>query len=101
MLAALVGCLALASGGCGAVSSGAAGYTCGHMRDTTGAFREQARAMVAAEGLRAHRLSREEAVLDAEFQIRHACAGAAAADRPYARAAGLRSAGLLSSGTAR
>jgi hypothetical protein len=101
MLAALVGCLAVASGGCGAVSSGAAGYTCGHMRNTTGAFREQARAMVAGEGLRAHRLSREEAVLDAEFQIRRACDGAAAADRPYARAAGLSSAGLLSSGTAR
>jgi hypothetical protein len=99
--AALVGCLALAQGGCGAVTSGADDFTCGHMRDTTGAFRQQARVLVDRQGLRSHRLSREEAVLDAEFQIRRACAGAAGADRPYTRAAGLTSAGWLSAGSAR
>jgi hypothetical protein len=100
-LAAVLACLALAQGGCGGVTTGAATFTCGHMRDTTGAFRQQARVMVAREGRRARRLSREEAVLDAEFQIRHACVGAADGDEPYRRAAGLSSPGWLSAGSAR
>jgi hypothetical protein len=57
--------------------------------------------MVDREGLRAHRLSREEAVLDAEFQIRRVCRGAADGDEPYVRALGLGSGGLVSSGSAR
>jgi hypothetical protein len=101
VLPVLLASLALAQGGCGGTTSGAAGYTCGHMRDTTGAFREQARVMVDREGLRAHRLSHEEAVLDAEFQIRRVCRGAADGDEPYVRALGLGSGGLVSSGSAR
>jgi hypothetical protein len=41
--------------------------------------------------LRARRLSREEAIADAEFRIRRVCDGAADADHPYERAAGLSS----------
>jgi hypothetical protein len=99
--AALLACLALAQGGCGEQTAAAATYTCGYMRDKPGAFREQARVLVSREGLRPHRLSREEAVLDAEFQIRRACDGAPDTVRPYHRAAGLSSAGWLSAGSAR
>jgi hypothetical protein len=71
------------------------------MRDTVGAFRAQARVLVAEEGLRAHRLSREEAVLDAELEIRRACDGAPDADQPYNRAARRISRGWLSPGAVR
>jgi hypothetical protein len=87
ILAVLAGCLALAHAGCGAEKPGAAAYTCGYMRATTGAFREQARVLVDRRGLRAVRLSREEAVLGAELGIRRSCDGAPDADRPFRRAA--------------
>jgi hypothetical protein len=95
VLATLLGCLALAQSGCGSQPSGASAYTCGYMRDTTGAFRQQARALVDREGLRPQRLSREEAVLDAEFQIRRVCDGVPDTDRPYQRAARLSSRGWV------
>jgi hypothetical protein len=103
ILTALLGCLALAlaQGGCGGEKAGAAAFTCGHMRDTAGAFRQQARVLVRQEGLRAHRLSHEEVVLDAEFLIRRACDRAADDYRPYVRAAGGSSPGFLSAGSAR
>jgi hypothetical protein len=94
--AALLACLALAQAGCGTPATGAAAYTCGYMRDTPWAFREQARALVDREGLRAQRFSREEAVLDAEFRIRRVCDGAPDAERPYDRAARLSSPGWVS-----
>jgi hypothetical protein len=80
--------LALAQAGCGAASRDAATFTCSHLRDTTGAFRDEARVLVARSRLTAHRTSREEAILDAELQIRRACAGAAGATQPYTRASG-------------
>jgi hypothetical protein len=101
VVAALLACLALAQAACGGKTAGAAGYTCGYMRDTVGAFRAQARVLVAEEGLRAQRLTREEAVLDAELEIRRACDGAADADRPYNRAARRSSRGWLSPGSVR
>jgi hypothetical protein len=96
VLAALLACLALAQAGCGTPAPGAAAYTCGYMRDTAGTFREQARALVDREGLRARRLSHEEAVLDAEFRIRRICDGAPDAEQPYHRAARLSSRGWVS-----
>ena len=99
-LAALA-CLALVHAGCGGQPAGAAAYTCGYMRGTVGAFRAQAAVLVAREGLRPQRLSREEAVLDAELQIRRTCDGAADAYRPYDRAARRVSRGWLSPGAAR
>jgi hypothetical protein len=96
VLIALLATLALAHAGCGDETAAAADYTCGHMRDTRGAFRDQARVLVSREGLRARRLSREEAIADAEFRIRRVCDGAADADQPYERAAGLSSPGLIS-----
>jgi hypothetical protein len=99
--AALIACLALASAGCGEEKARAAGYTCGQTRHSAGALRDQARVLVTGEGLRARRLSREEAVLDAEFRIRRACDGAAADYRPYDRAAALSSPGWISAGSAR
>jgi hypothetical protein len=99
-LAALA-CLALAQAGCGDEEPGAAAYTCGQMHDSVGALREQARVLVSREGLRPGRLSREEAILDAEFQIRRACDGAGAGDQPYNRAAGLSSPGWFSPASAR
>jgi hypothetical protein len=101
VLAALLGCLALTQAGCGAPATGATAYTCGHMRDTAGAFREQARALVEREGLAAQRLSHEEAVLDAEFRIRRVCDGAPDAERPYLRAVHFRPRGWVSPGSAR
>jgi hypothetical protein len=101
VIAVALGCLALAHGGCGGAPAGAAAYTCGHMRDTVGAFREQARVLVDREGMRPRRLSREEAVLDAEFRIRRACDGAADAVRPYERAARDTSRGWLSPASSR
>jgi hypothetical protein len=101
VIAALLACLALAHAACGGQTVGAATYTCGYMRDTVGAFRAQARVLVAEEGLRAHRLSREEAVLDAELEIRRACDGAPDADQPYNRAARRISRGWLSPGAVR
>jgi hypothetical protein len=98
VLAALLGCLALAQGGCGGPAVDAAAFTCGQMRATVGAFREQASVLVDREALRSHRLSREEAVLDAEVQVRRACDGAVAGDRPFRRAAEASSAGWLSAG---
>jgi hypothetical protein len=100
-LIALLACLAVAQAGCGGLQDKAADYTCGHMRDTAGAFRDQARVLVDREGLRATRLSLEEVVLDAEFLVRRVCDGAADGDRPYTRAAALTSPGWLSAGTAR
>jgi hypothetical protein len=100
VLAALA-CLALVHGGCGGRPAGAAAYTCGYMRDTVGAFRAQAAVLVAREGRRAQRLSREEAVLDAELQVRRLCDGAADAYRPYDRAARQISRGWLSPGAVR
>jgi hypothetical protein len=99
-LAALA-CLALVHGGCGGPTPGAAAYTCGYMRHTVGAFRAQAAVLVAREGLRAERLSREDAILDAELQIRRACDGAADAYRPYDRAARQTSRGWVSPGSVR
>jgi hypothetical protein len=99
--AALIACLALAPAGCGEEKARAADYTCGQMRDSAGALRDQARVLVANEGLRARRLSREEAILDAEFRIERACDGAARGARPYHRAARLTSPGWISAGSAR
>jgi hypothetical protein len=101
VVAALLACLALAQAACGGQTAGAATYTCGYMRDTVGAFRAQAQVLVDEQGLRPHRLSREEAVLDAELAIRRACDGAADADHPYDRAARQISRGWLSPGAVR
>ncbi|MCW3017620.1 MAG: hypothetical protein JWO02_4712 [Solirubrobacterales bacterium] len=84
---ALLGCLALAQGGCGGPAADAAAYTCGHMRDTVGGFRQQAQLLVDREGLKTSALSIEEAVLDVELLLRGACRGAADDYRPYARVA--------------
>jgi hypothetical protein len=94
-------CLALAQAGCNDERPGAAGYSCGQMGDSVRALREQAAVLVSREGLRPGRLSREEAILDAEFQIRRACDGAAGDEQPYNRAAELSSPGWFSPGTAR
>jgi hypothetical protein len=84
---ALLGCLAIAQGGCGGEVSGAASYTCGQMRDTVGAFRDQARLIVDRAGLKTSALSTEEGVLDVELLIRRACRGAADGHLPYAQVA--------------
>jgi hypothetical protein len=84
---ALLGCLALAQAGCGGETAGAAAYTCGHMRDTTGDFRQQARLIVHREGFKTSAISTEKAVLDVELLVRNACRGAADGYRPYARVA--------------
>jgi hypothetical protein len=84
---ALLGCLAIAQAGCGGDISGAASYTCGHMRDTVGAFRDQARLIVDRTGLRTSALSTEDGVLDVELLVRHACRGAADGYLPYAQVA--------------
>jgi hypothetical protein len=81
---ALLACLALAQG-CTGVTPGAASYTCGHMRDTVGAFRQQARLIVEREGFKTSALSTEEAVLDVELLLRNACRDAADGSLPYAR----------------
>jgi hypothetical protein len=99
-LAALLACLALANAGCGEETARAATYTCGQMRHSAAALRDQARVLVTSER-RAGQLSREEAVLDAQFRIRRACKGAAADDRPYERAAGLSSPGWISPASTR
>jgi hypothetical protein len=65
---ALLACLALAQAGCGGQTAGAAAYSCSHMRDTAGAFRDQARLIVDREGF-------------------NACRGAAAGTQPYDRVA--------------
>jgi hypothetical protein len=101
VVAALVAVLALTQPGCGGEPANVAEYTCGEMRDSEAAMRDQARALVDREALRADRLSDEEAMLDAEFRIRRACDGAAAGDRPYNRAASLSSPGWISAGSAR
>jgi hypothetical protein len=82
---ALLACLALAHAGCAGPTPAAASYTCRHMRDTVGAFREQARLIVARDGLKTSALSTEEAVLDVELLLRNACRNAAAGYMPYAR----------------
>jgi hypothetical protein len=84
---ALLACLALAQAGCARPEPAAATYTCGHMRDGSGAFRQQARLIVEREGFKTSALSTEEAVLDVELQLRAACRGAADSFRPYARVA--------------
>jgi hypothetical protein len=84
---ALLGCLAIAQAGCGGDISGASSYTCGHMRDTVGAFRDQARLIVDRTGLKTSALSTDEGVLDVELKVRHACRGAADGYRPYAQVA--------------
>jgi hypothetical protein len=84
---ALLACLALAQAGCGGQTAGAAAYTCSHMRDTAGAFRDQARLIVDREGFKTSALSVEEAVLDVELLLRNACRGAAAGTQPYDRVA--------------
>jgi hypothetical protein len=94
-VALLVGA-ALAQAGCGGPAPGAADYTCGHVSRSVTALRDQARSLVTREGSRPTRLSREEAILDAEFQLEHACRGAADADRGYRRAAERPSAGWYS-----
>jgi hypothetical protein len=99
--AALLACLALAAPGCGEEKARATDYTCGQMRDSAGSLHEQARVLVTKEKLRARRLSREDAILDAEFRIGRACDGAADDDRPYDRAARLSSPGWISAGSAR
>jgi hypothetical protein len=84
----LLGCLALAGGGCGGQTVGAASYSCGHMADTVGAFRQQARLIVDREGFKTSALSVEEAVLEVELLIRDACHDAPDGDQPYAAVAG-------------
>jgi hypothetical protein len=80
---ALLACLALAPAGCGGQKAGAESYTCGHMHDNVGAFRDQARLIVDRQGFKTSALSAEEAVLDVELQLRNACRGKADGYRPY------------------
>jgi hypothetical protein len=101
LTASVLAVLAYGQVGCGEVSTQAAAYTCGYMRDTAGAFREQARDVVQRAGLRADRLALEEVVLDAEFVIRRACDGAADDARPTIRTADISAPGLVSAGSAR
>jgi hypothetical protein len=101
LIALALVCAAVAQAACGRAPTGAAEYTCGHMRQTPSALRDQARVLVDREGLRVQRLSHEEAVLDAEFRIRRACEHAPDAARPYRRAAQLRSPGWLSPASTR
>ena len=75
--------LALAPAGCADQVTGAAAYTCGHMRDTVGSFRDQARLLVDREGFKTSALSVEEGVLDVELELRHACRGAEDGYTPY------------------
>jgi hypothetical protein len=94
--AALLVSAALAQAGCGGLAPGAADYSCGHVGRSATALRDQARSLADRERSRPTRLSSEEAVLDAEFQLEHACRGAADADRGYRRAGARRSAGWFS-----
>lgn len=80
---ALLSCLALLASGCAGVDPGTARYTCGQMRADGSKYRRQARYMVAQERLRARTLWQEQAVLDAELQIRRTCRGASDGSRPY------------------
>jgi hypothetical protein len=86
---ALLGCLALAlalaQAGCGGQTADAAAYTCRHMQDTAGAFRQQARLLVDRAGIKTSAVSIEEAVLDVELLLRNACRDAADGSLPYAR----------------
>lgn len=82
----LVG-LALAQAGCAGQTTDAVAYTCGHMRDSVGAFRDQARLIVDREGFKTSALSIEEAVLDVELLLREACRGVVDDHRPYAEVA--------------
>jgi hypothetical protein len=84
---ALLSCLALVHTGCAEQTPAAASYTCGRMRDTAGAFRQQARLIIAREGSKTSALSSEEAVLDVELLLRNACRNAANGYKPYARIA--------------
>jgi hypothetical protein len=89
-VAALLGCLAiaLAQAGCGGGQEpGAASFTCGHMRDTVGAFRDQARLIVDREGFKTSALSIESAVLGVELLVRNACRAAGEGYQPYAAVA--------------
>jgi hypothetical protein len=79
--------IAIAPAGCADQVTGAAAYTCGHMRDTVGTFRDQARLLVDHEGFKTSALSVEEAVLDVELELRHACRGAEDGYAPYASVA--------------
>jgi hypothetical protein len=83
----LLGCLAFAQGGCGGQTVRAASYSCGYMKDTVGAFRQQARLIVDREGFKTSALSIEDGVLDVELLLRDACRNAPDGDRPYARVA--------------
>jgi hypothetical protein len=85
--AVLLACVALAQAGCGSPTAAAASYSCGYMRDTVGAFRKQARLLVAREGFKTSALSIEEGVLDVELLLRDACRGTADRYEPYARVA--------------
>jgi hypothetical protein len=87
MLLVLLGCLALAQAGCGSQTVTADSYTCGYMRDTVGAYRQQARLLVHREGFKTSALSVEDAVLDVELLLRNACHGAPDGYKPYARVA--------------
>jgi hypothetical protein len=82
---AFLACVAIMLGGCGAAQDvGAATFTCGHMKDDVGAFRDQARLIVDRFGFKTSALSIEDAVLGVELLIRNACRTAEAAYRPYA-----------------
>jgi hypothetical protein len=85
--ALLLASIALAQTSCAGQTTGAATYTCGHMRDSVGAFRKQARLIVDRAGFKTSAVSIEEAVLDVELLVRHACRGVADGYRPYAAVA--------------
>jgi hypothetical protein len=57
------------------------------MRDSAGAFRQQARLVVEREGFKTSALSSEEAVLDVELMLRTACRDAPDGYAPYERVA--------------
>jgi hypothetical protein len=83
----LLGSLALAHAGCGGQTVGAAAYSCGHMKSTVGAFRQQGRLIVDREGLKTSALSVEDAVLGVELLLRTACRHAPDGFQPYAAVA--------------
>ena len=85
----LLGCLAPAlavmQAGCAEQVTGSAAFTCGHMRDTVGAFRDQGRLIVDRAGSKSSALSIEEAVQEVELLLRDACRHAGADFQPYDR----------------
>jgi hypothetical protein len=82
---AMLLCAALAAG-CAGTPVGAGRYTCGEMRADIGKFRDSAGLAVEEQSLRAGALSREDALLDVELQLRRACRGEAATFVPDRRA---------------